>query len=211
MTHHCLQLLQKWKPPLVVVTVNVLGRLVSYDQDCLVFDGDTVCLPVKVGDPLYGDLVLRMYAEIASSFHSEYLKKQIILRGTFARMSADDIDALSARESLTLPENMTLFRMNDGVGELIDLSGDTITCDSFPLGQSASSGQWHSYKTGFAITSSCVGCGKCLSVCPQDCISERRTPFEILREHCTNCWECYRICPHGAICRVGVWLFQQRK
>ena len=53
---------------------------------------------------------------------------------------------------------------------------------------------------GFTITQSCVGCKKCLSVCPQKCILPGK-PFQISQEHCLHCGLCAEICPTHSIIR----------
>ena len=49
-------------------------------------------------------------------------------------------------------------------------------------------------------TSKCVGCGKCVFICPYDAI--KADPFAtptILEEECVGCGACALVCPHGAI------------
>lgn len=53
---------------------------------------------------------------------------------------------------------------------------------------------------GYFITESCIGCGVCLTKCPQQCI-EKGEPFRIEQEHCLHCGNCYEHCPVKAIKR----------
>ena len=53
---------------------------------------------------------------------------------------------------------------------------------------------------GYYITESCIGCGKCMKHCPQNCI-EKGTPFVIRQEHCLHCGNCYENCPVKAVIR----------
>ena len=53
---------------------------------------------------------------------------------------------------------------------------------------------------GYFITESCIGCGVCLTKCPQQCI-EKGEPFHIEQEHCLHCGNCYEHCPVKAIKR----------
>lgn len=55
---------------------------------------------------------------------------------------------------------------------------------------------------GYRITDSCIGCGKCISGCPQNCIKEGK-PNRIMQEHCLRCGRCYENCPINAIKRIG--------
>ena len=51
---------------------------------------------------------------------------------------------------------------------------------------------------GFHINDSCIGCGRCKKLCPQQCISEG-SPFSIRQEHCLHCGLCFENCPVKAI------------
>lgn len=42
----------------------------------------------------------------------------------------------------------------------------------------------------------CMGCGRCIEVCPQKAITE--TKWSIDRETCTRCGRCAEVCPSGA-------------
>ena len=54
---------------------------------------------------------------------------------------------------------------------------------------------------GFHITDACIGCGTCLSVCPQGCIVPGDV-YEIQPEHCLHCGACAENCPTGAVERL---------
>ncbi len=50
----------------------------------------------------------------------------------------------------------------------------------------------------------CVGCGKCVFICPYDAI--RSEPFSsptIITEKCMGCGACQMVCPHNAIHVIG--------
>ena len=57
------------------------------------------------------------------------------------------------------------------------------------------------YQKGFHITEDCIGCGTCLSVCPQGCITPGDV-YEIQQEHCLHCGACAEHCPVGAAERL---------
>ncbi len=55
-------------------------------------------------------------------------------------------------------------------------------------------------KKGYKITDACIGCGKCLSVCPQKAIERGAPkPYRILQEHCLHCGNCFENCPVKAV------------
>jgi Fe-S-cluster-containing hydrogenase component 2 len=45
----------------------------------------------------------------------------------------------------------------------------------------------------------CIGCGVCLTACPQEAIVLRADTAEIKRELCTDCGLCLSTCPENAI------------
>jgi len=48
----------------------------------------------------------------------------------------------------------------------------------------------------------CMGCGKCIQICPERAIVKTER-ISIRREKCTTCGECTEICPTGALQMVG--------
>ncbi len=58
-------------------------------------------------------------------------------------------------------------------------------------------------KKGFEISVSCIGCGKCKKICPQQCISSGK-PYEIKQNHCLHCGLCFENCPVHAIKKRSV-------
>ena len=49
----------------------------------------------------------------------------------------------------------------------------------------------------YTITKDCIGCGACVPVCPQACISEG-DPYVIAAADCIDCDACADECPVGA-------------
>lgn len=84
------------------------------------------------------------------------------------------------------------FCISDAQIEFFDLSETPIFRESYCIGNYKMSEQ------GFYITDTCIGCGKCKNVCPQNCI-EKGVPYEIQQKHCLHCGLCYESCPVGAI------------
>ena len=46
--------------------------------------------------------------------------------------------------------------------------------------------------------SKCIGCGKCVQICPQQCVAPG-TPYHIAQEHCLHCVNCFEQCPVQAV------------
>lgn len=56
----------------------------------------------------------------------------------------------------------------------------------------------------FAVTLRCVGCGACLSTCPEHAIRPGADrPLVILRDRCSGCGECVEVCPVDAVVTVA--------
>lgn len=91
-------------------------------------------------------------------------------------------------------EILDAFLVYEGSGEWFDLLHYPINRETFSYGTEEE-------KAGFEIETSCVGCGSCLSVCPQQCIEEG-TPYKIQSGHCLQCGACLEICPAGAVRRL---------
>ncbi|MDE5562871.1 MAG: 4Fe-4S binding protein [Clostridiales bacterium] len=89
---------------------------------------------------------------------------------------------------------LAVFCLYVGSGEWFDLSKKPIERFSFSFGGTGAKAN------GYFITDKCVGCGKCLTVCPQDCIIMDKKAT-IKKENCLHCGNCMQICPTKAVIR----------
>jgi len=89
---------------------------------------------------------------------------------------------------------LTVFQIYEGSGEWFDLSKKPIERDSFTFGGAESK------ESGYFVMDSCIGCGSCLSDCPQSCI-ELNSKAVIRQENCLHCGNCAEVCPVGAVVR----------
>lgn len=88
---------------------------------------------------------------------------------------------------------LEVFQLYKGEGEYFDLS------QLPPCRQSFSFGGEEARNTGYQINAGlCIGCQKCLEVCPQNCISLAAPPT-INESRCLHCGNCYSICPVKAV------------
>ena len=89
---------------------------------------------------------------------------------------------------------LTVFCLYAGGGELFDLSKKPIERFSFSFGGNGAKSD------EYFVTNKCICCGKCLSVCPQNCIITDKQAT-IRKENCLHCGNCMQICPTEAIIR----------
>ena len=90
---------------------------------------------------------------------------------------------------------LEVFCLYEAKGEYFDITNPSaIIKETFTIGNIEN-------KEGYLIKESCIGCMKCLEVCPQQCIVLKEKA-EIQQNHCLNCGRCVSICPVQAIERV---------
>lgn len=90
---------------------------------------------------------------------------------------------------------LEVFCVKKAVIEYFNLGVHPIFRERYTIGEEAKRGG------GFMVTEACIGCGKCLQVCPQGCILEK-IPVEIKEENCLHCGLCSEVCPVQAIKRI---------
>ena len=76
--------------------------------------------------------------------------------------------------------------------EFFDLGKEPIHRENFTIGNHKEQ------KKGYEISASCIECGKCSKICPQQCIQIGK-PFKINQHHCLHCGLCFENCPIKAI------------
>lgn len=91
---------------------------------------------------------------------------------------------------------LTVFQIYEGTGEWFDLSKKPIERANFSFGIKTDE------MKGYFITDDCIGCGRCVEVCPQDCINQENIPYVIENKHCLHCGNCLTVCSVGAVDRV---------
>lgn len=84
------------------------------------------------------------------------------------------------------------FSISEGSLEFFDLGHQPIVRNTATLGSIALTPK------GFDIDSTCIGCGKCAAICPQQCITPGH-PYTIQQSHCLHCGQCAERCPAHAI------------
>lgn len=88
---------------------------------------------------------------------------------------------------------LTVFQIYEGSGEWFDLSKKPIDRASFAFGKE------NKKTSGYFIKDTCIGCDKCVKVCPQNCIVTDNIPYFIEQNHCLHCGNCSTVCPVAAV------------
>ena len=186
----------------VVATVDDEGLPVTAAIDMMDSDGDGLYFLTAKGKSLYERLKKRGFLALtAIKGESTMTSIAVSIRGKVRELGFDRIPELFEKnpymhEIYPTEEAMqalTVFRIYEGTGEWFDLSKKPIQRASFSFGGSAIR------PDGYYISNGCIGCGSCVSVCPQKCIDTSAVPYRIEQEHCLHCGNCMTVCPAGAV------------
>jgi len=91
-------------------------------------------------------------------------------------------------------EALEVFCLYEGQGNFFDISNPShVTRGTFAIGEEKTA------TGGYFVGEGCIGCGTCLSACPQQCVDISGIPAEIDQNRCLHCGRCMEICPVGAI------------
>ncbi|MGI6216386.1 MAG: 4Fe-4S binding protein [Coriobacteriales bacterium] len=201
----------------VCATTDDHGRPVTRVIDIMLSDGDTFYFLTASGKDFYHQLMSTGYIALTGMSggegmdreHATMDRKSISVRGSVECIGTDKLDEIFTRNpymaeiypSEESREALVVFRMTAGRGEFFDLSTRPITREAFSVGDQGHLEDGNLGRKPYIITADCIGCGKCLTTCPQDCISSETVPFRIDQRHCLHCGNCFNDCPVGAVVR----------
>ena len=171
----------------IVATVDDNGLPVTAAIDMMMSDESGLYFLTARGKNFYDRLTKQGYLALTALKGEDTMHSLAVsLRGK-VRELGPELEA--SREALTV------FQIYEGSGEYFDLSKRPIERASFSFGGAENRAE------GYTITDACIGCGSCVAVCPQSCITGGEPPFMIRQEHCLHCGNCLRACPVGAVIR----------
>ena len=186
----------------VVATVDEEGLPVTAAIDMMDYDAESLFFLTAKGKGFYDRLVKRSFL-VFTAMKGEDTMSSVALsvRGKVRELGYDKIPELFDKnpymhQIYPTEESMkalTVFQIYEGTGEWFDLSRRPIERATFTFGGAEKK------QEGYYITESCIGCGSCQAVCPQDCILTKAVPFKIEQEHCLHCGNCLAACPAGAV------------
>ena len=188
----------------IVATVDDEGLPVTAAIDMMDYDNDSLYFLTAKGKGFYDRLTKRQFLALTAMRGEDTMTSVAVsIRGKVRDLGHDKIPELFKKnpymyQIYPTEESMkalTVFQIYEGTGEWFDLSKKPIERASFNFGKVEIRHE------GYFIKDDCIGCGSCLSVCPQSCIVTARIPYVIEQEHCLRCGNCLNTCPAGAVVR----------
>ena len=188
----------------IVATVDDEGLPVTAAIDMMDCDDNSLYFLTAKGKGFYDRLIKRKFLAFTAMKGEDTMSTVAVsIRGKVRELGYDRIPELFDKnpymhQIYPTEESMkalTVFQIYEGSGEWFDLSRKPIERASFTFGGADKKAE------GYFITDSCIGCGSCVAVCPQDCIRQDSIPFRIEQEHCLHCGNCMTACPVGAVVR----------
>ena len=186
----------------VMATVDDEGLPVTAAIDMMYADDDSVYFLTAKGKNLYDRLKNRKYLALTGIKGQDTMSRVALsLRGTVREIGEEKLEILLDKnpymyEIYPTEESrkaLSVFQIYEGVGDWFDLSKRPIERNSFSFGNHGLEDK------GYFISDICIGCGKCIEVCPQDCISSMGIPYVIEQNNCLHCGNCEGICPYDAV------------
>ena len=190
----------------IVATVDDEGLPVTAAIDMMDSDESSLYFLTAKGKGFYDRLKKREFLALTAMKGEDTMHSVAVsLRGKVRELGPEPLQRLFEKNpymleiypTATSRSALTVFQIYEGTGEWFDLSKKPIERASFTFGGAAKT------EEGYFITGACIGCGTCVSVCPQNCIDESNIPFVIDPHHCLHCGNCRRDCPVGAVEKLG--------
>lgn len=189
----------------IMATVDSGGLPVTAAIDMMDTDGESLYFLTARGKSLYDRLTAKPFISLtALKGETTMTRKALTVHGRVRELGPEMIPQLFEKnpymkEIYPTEESMkalTAFQIYEGRGEWFDLSKKPIERASFTFGDNIKNDET---LEEYFITDQCIGCGRCISVCPQSCILTDDVPFIIEQQHCLHCGNCINICPAGAV------------
>lgn len=197
-----LALLQKTIHSTIMATTDKDGLPVTCVIDLMLSDEKGLYFLTAKGKSFYERLTDRGYVALSGlKGESTMTSVSVNLRGKVKCIGNDRLAEIFVKNPYMAEiypteasrEALVVFWIYEAEGEVFDLSQKPIFRQSFAYG-----GLKHR-DSGYLIqTDTCIGCGKCVAVCPQNCI-EGAKPKTINQSHCLHCGNCFSVCPVGAV------------
>ena len=189
----------------IVATVDDEGLPVTAAIDMMDYDENGLYFLTAKGKSFYDRLVKRGFLALTAIKGEDTMSSVAVsVRGKVQELGYGRIPELFEKNPYMhkiypteeSTHALTVFQIYEGAGEWFDLSRKPIERASFTFGNAQKK------EEGYFITDSCIGCGSCVAVCPQQCIDNTDIPHVIRQENCLHCGNCMTACPVGAVVRM---------
>ena len=197
-TLYYLKMLVKDFHSVVVATLNEEGRPETRVIDMMLYDEQGVYFLTAKGKNFYRQLQEQGYISLSGTRDKRAVRFDGFVQ-SIGQEKLAEIFAENPYMAQIYPDGtrqaLEVFQISQGTGEYFDISNPShIVRDNFALGKAAVR------QLGYVVGPDCIGCRKCLSVCPQQCIVIRQDGRAFIdRHHCLSCGRCAEICPVQAI------------
>lgn len=190
----------------VIATVNDEGLPVTCVIDIMHCDDGGLYFLTARGKNFYSRLVRQKYASLSGMKGSDTMHcVAVSVCGKVREVGSDMLPVLLNENpymyeiypSAESRKALTVFQIYEGRGEWFDLSKKPVERASFSFGGVKDE------CSGYEINGNCIGCGKCIGVCPQNCIDISGGRAVIRQENCLHCGGCAEICPMNAVMKRG--------
>lgn len=186
----------------VIATVDDEGLPVTAAIDMMDSDENSIYFLTAKGKNFYDRLKDKGFLSFTGMKGEDTLSRVAVsVRGKVRELGYEKIPKLFEKnkymdEIYPTSESrqaLTVFQIYEGSGEWFDLSKKPIERASFAFGKE------NREISRYFITDDCTGCGKCVGVCPQNCIITANIPYVIEQNHCLHCGNCLTVCPMNAV------------
>lgn len=194
-TKRCFQMLREMKD-VVFSTVNPDGQPRSRIIDVMLVEEDKLYFLTARGKEFYQELTATGYVAVTGLNKDwETIRVWGKVKNVGQELLARIFDENPSMNGVYPGETRSIlevFCLYEGEGEYFCLAEHPIVRQPFSFGKPTYE------QKGFVITDNCIGCGTCVSVCPQNAIDEGM-PYEIRQRNCLHCGQCFENCPVQAI------------
>lgn len=184
----------------VVATLNDEGRPETRVIDMMLYDEQGLYFLTARGKSFYRQLMQQGYVSLSGT----KTKRAVRVDGRVRSIGHEKLNEIFAHNPYMgkiypgdTREVLEVFQLYEGTGEFFDISDPAhIERGSFVIGKVAVA------TTGYQVGDTCTGCRRCLSVCPQACITMGENDRAHIEDsHCLSCGRCAEVCPVQAIHR----------
>lgn len=181
----------------VIATNDRNGRPVTRVIDMMLYDDQGVYFLTAKGKEFYEQLTNQKYVSLTGVKD----KKSISLAGKIRNIGNEKLNEIFEKNTYMQKiypgdtrSALDVFVLYVAQGQYFDISDPAhIERGVITIGDIKAS------ESGYFVSQGCIGCKKCLEVCPQKCIDFNEGVAVINQQHCLHCGRCIPVCPVNCI------------